>query len=399
MGWDAFGLPAEQYAIETGTHPRITTQQNIATFRRQIQMLGFSYDWDREIDTTDPAYYRWTQWIFLLLFDTWYDEQQQRGRPIAELPIPPEVQAQGELAVRQYRDSKRLAYLADAPVNWCPALGTVLANEEVVDGKSERGGHPVIRIPLRQWMLRITAYAERLLRDLDLVDWPEPIKEMQRNWIGRSEGAEVDFPLDRPDQAYQEWRTSRQLHGFPERPEPDVIRIYTTRPDTLFGATYMVLAPEHPLVSRITTPQQRAAVEAYCAEAARKSELERTELARRKTGVFTGAYAINPVNNERIPIWIADYVLISYGTGAIMAVPAHDERDFEFAKQFGLPIRTVVRPPQEWLQKTNSTVDHLSCAYVEDGVAIHSGEFDGLTTAEFKQRITCLAERTRSGTS
>jgi leucyl-tRNA synthetase len=197
-------------------------------------MLGFSYDWDREIDTTDPAYYRWTQWIFLVLFDTWYDEQQQRGRPIAELPIPPEVQAQGELAVRQYRDSKRLAYLADAPVNWCPALGTVLANEEVVDGKSERGGHPVIRIPLRQWMLRITAYAERLLRDLDLVDWPEPIKEMQRNWIGRSEGAEVDFPLDRPDQAYQEWRTSRQLHGFPERPEPDVIRIYTTRPDTLF---------------------------------------------------------------------------------------------------------------------------------------------------------------------
>jgi len=394
MGWDAFGLPAEQYAIETGTHPRITTQQNIATFRRQIQMLGFSYDWDREIDTTDPAYYRWTQWIFLVLFDTWYDEQQQRGRPIAELPIPPEVQAQGELAVRQYRDSKRLAYLADAPVNWCPALGTVLANEEVVDGKSERGGHPVIRIPLRQWMLRITAYAERLLRDLDLVDWPEPIKEMQRNWIGRSEGAEVDFPLDRPDQAYQEWRTSRQLHGFPERPEPDVIRIYTTRPDTLFGATYMVLAPEHPLVSRITTPQQRAAVEAYCAEAARKSELERTELARRKTGVFTGAYAINPVNNERIPIWIADYVLISYGTGAIMAVPAHDERDFEFAKQFGLPIRTVVRPPQEWLQKTNSTVDHLSCAYVEDGVAIHSGEFDGLTTAEFKQRITAwLSER------
>ncbi|MCS7166950.1 MAG: leucine--tRNA ligase [Gemmatales bacterium] len=394
MGWDAFGLPAEQYAIETGTHPRITTQQNIATFRRQIQMLGFSYDWDREIDTTDPAYYKWTQWIFLLLYDTWYDETQQRGRPIAELPIPPEIQAQGERAVREYRDSKRLAYLADAPVNWCPALGTVLANEEVVDGKSERGGHPVIRIPLRQWMLRITAYAERLLRDLDLVDWPEPIKEMQRHWIGRSEGAEVDFPLDRPDAAYQQWLAERQRRGWPEVPEPDVIRIYTTRPDTLFGATYMVLAPEHPLVPRITAAPYREAVEAYRAEAARKSDLERTELARKKTGVFTGAYAINPVNGERIPIWIADYVLISYGTGAIMAVPAHDERDFEFAQQFGLPIRTVVRPPDDWLEQTKSTLDHLTQAYVQDGIAVNSGEFDGLPTPEFKKRITTwLSER------
>ncbi|MCS7014667.1 MAG: leucine--tRNA ligase [Gemmatales bacterium] len=394
MGWDAFGLPAEQYAIETGTHPRQTTQHNIATFRRQIQMLGFSYDWDREIDTTDPAYYKWTQWIFLLLFDTWYDENQQRGRPISELPIPAEVRAQGERAVRQYQDSKRLAYLADAPVNWCPALGTVLANEEVVDGKSERGGHPVVRLPLRQWMLRITAYAERLLRDLDLVDWPEPIKEMQRNWIGRSEGAEVDFPLDRSADAYQRWLSERGRHGWPEKPEPDVIRIYTTRPDTLFGATYMVLAPEHPLVPQITSPAQREAVEAYRADAARKSDLERTELARKKTGVFTGAYAINPVNGERIPIWIADYVLISYGTGAIMAVPAHDERDFEFAREFGLPVRTVVRPPEDWLKQTNSTLDLLTQAYIGDGVAVHSGTFDGLPTPEFKKRITAwLSER------
>jgi leucyl-tRNA synthetase len=375
MGWDAFGLPAEQYAIETGTHPRVTTQKNIDTFRRQIKMLGFSYDWDREVDTTDPKYFKWTQWIFLQIFDTWYDEEQKRGRPIAELPIPADVKKQGESAVRAYRDSKRLAYQIEAPVNWCPELGTVLANEEVQDGKSERGGHPVVRIPLRQWMLRITAYAERLLDDLEQVDWSPAIKEMQRNWIGRSEGAEVDF------------------HLAASSGNKDIrIRVFTTRPDTLFGATYMVLAPEHALVNRITPSYHQDGVRKYQDEAARKSDLERTELAKEKTGVFTGAYAINPVNNKKIPIWIADYVLASYGTGAIMAVPAHDERDFEFAKQFGLPIPTVVRPPDEWLKKTGSTLDKLTEAYIDEGVALNSGSFDGLTTAEFKQKISAWLE-------
>jgi leucyl-tRNA synthetase len=375
MGWDAFGLPAEQYAIQTGTHPRRTTQQNIDTFRRQIKMLGFSYDWDREVDTTDPAYFKWTQWIFLQLFDTWYDAEQKRGRPIAELPIPPEVRAGGDAAVRAYQDARRLAYQAEVPVNWCAALGTVLANEEVVDGKSERGGHPVVRMPLRQWLLRITAYADRLLDDLALVDWPESIQKMQRDWIGRSEGAEVDFALGAAGAA----------KGTP-------IRVFTTRPDTLFGATYMVLAPEHPLVGAITMAEQRAVVTAYQAEAARKSELERTELAKKKTGVFTGAHAVNPVNGEQVPVWIADYVLAGYGTGAIMAVPAHDERDFEFAMQFGLPIRTVVRPPDDWLEATGSTLDRLTEAYTGDGVAVNSGAFDGLPTPEFKQQITAWLE-------
>ncbi|HZT81005.1 MAG TPA: leucine--tRNA ligase, partial [Gemmataceae bacterium] len=381
MGWDAFGLPAEQYAIETGTHPRVTTQRNIDTFRRQIKMLGFSYDWDREVDTTDPDYFKWTQWIFLQIYDTWYDPEARKGRPIRELPIPAAVKRQGEAAVRAYQDSRRLAYQVEAPVNWCPALGTVLANEEVVDGKSERGGHPVVRMPLRQWMLRITAYAERLLEDLDRVDWPESIKEMQRNWIGRSEGAEVDFRLQARSAS-----------------EGDVIRVFTTRPDTLFGATYMVLAPEHPLVERITTPEQRAAVKKYQEEAARKSDLERTELTRKKTGVFTGAYAVNPVNGERIPIWIADYVLASYGTGAIMAVPAHDLRDWEFARAFGLPIRPVVQPPAGY----EPTREEAALAYEEngqthvpfagEGTAINSGPFTGLPTAEFKQKITAWLE-------
>ncbi len=366
MGWDAFGLPAEQHAINTGEPPHVNTQRNIANFRRQIQSLGFSYDWDREVDTTDPSYYRWTQWIFLVLFDTWFDPEQNRGRPIAELPIPPDVQAKGEAAVRAYRDGRRLAYQAEVPVNWCEALGTVLANEEVIDGKSERGGHPVVRMPLRQWLLRITAYAERLLNDLEGLDWSESIKKMQREWIGKSEGAEVDFAL----------------------PDGQTIRVFTTRPDTLFGATYMVLAPEHALVEQITTPGQREAVRRYQQEAARKSDLERTDLAKKKTGVWTGAFAVNPVNGEQVPVWIADYVLASYGTGAIMAVPAHDERDFEFARQFDLPIRTVVRPPEEWLKETGSTLDNLKEPYVGDGLAIHSGSFDGLPTPEFKQRIT-----------
>jgi leucyl-tRNA synthetase len=393
MGWDAFGLPAEQYAINTGTHPRITTEKNITTFRRQIQMLGFSYDWDREVDTTDPAYFRWTQWIFLQLFDTWYDAEQKRGRPIAELPIPPEVKQQGEAAVRVYRDGKRLAYQAEVPVNWCEALGTVLANEEVIDGKSERGGHPVVRMPLRQWLLRITAYAERLIEDLENLDWSESIKKMQRDWIGKSEGAEVDFALQAPSAS-----------------EGKAIRVFTTRPDTLFGATYMVLAPEHPLVESITTPQQRSAVQAYRAEAARKSDLERTELAKKKTGVFTGAYAINPVNQEKIPIWIADYVLATYGTGAIMAVPAHDLRDWEFARTFNLPIRHVVQPPADY----QPSKEERALAYTEPGVsapgggqthypfagegtAINSGSFNGLSTSEFKQRITVWLEERGQG--
>ncbi len=393
MGWDAFGLPAEQYAINTGTHPRITTEKNIATFRRQIQMLGFSYDWDREVDTTDPAYFRWTQWIFLQLFDTWYDTEQKRGRPIAELPIPPEIEQQGDGEVHAYRDSKRLAYQAKVPVNWCEALGTVLANEEVIDGKSERGGHPVVRMPLRQWLLRITAYAERLIEDLESLDWSESIKKMQRDWIGRSEGAEVDFALQAPSAS-----------------EGKAIRVFTTRPDTLFGATYMVLAPEHSLVESITTPQQRSAVQVYRADAARKSDLERTELAKKKTGVFTGAYAINPVNQEKIPIWIADYVLATYGTGAIMAVPAHDLRDWEFARTFNLSIRHVVQPPADY----QPSKEERALAYTEPGVsasgggqthypfagegtAIHSGSFNGLSTSEFKQRITAWLEERGQG--
>lgn len=365
MGWDAFGLPAEQYAVETGQHPRATTEKNIDTFRRQIKMLGFSYDWDREVDTTDPNYFRWTQWIFLQLYDTWYDETQQKGRPISELPIPPEVKKAGDAAVRGYQDSKRLAHMAEIPVNWCPHLGTVLANEEVVDGKSERGGHPVIRMPLKQWMLRITAYAERLLADLEQVNWPEPIKEMQRNWIGRSEGAEVDFHL-----------ASGQL------------RVFTTRPDTLFGATYMVIAPEHPLVDQITTPDCRDAVKRYQDEAARKSDFERTELAKKKTGVFTGAYAINPVNQAKIPIWIADYVLISYGTGAIMAVPGQDERDWEFAEVFNLPIIRTVQPPAGWEGK----------AYLGDGPAINSGFLNGLHMADAKKKMIAWLEEKGLGT-
>ena len=330
MGWDAFGLPAEQYALATGIHPEVTTRKNIDTFRRQIRSLGLAYDWDREVATTDPGYYKWTQWIFLKLFE--------RG----------------------------LAYQTSIPVNWCPALGTVLADEEVVDGVSERGGHPVERRPMRQWMLRITAYADRLLADLDDLDWPGASKEMQRNWIGRSEGAEVDFAIDGQD---------------------DLLRVFTTRPDTLFGVTYMVLAPEHPLVDRITTPAQREAVAAYVAGAGRMSDIDRSDATRDKTGVATGAYAINPASGARIPIWVADYVLITYGTGAIMAVPAHDERDFAFARTFGLPIVEVVSP-----DGTPRGVG--DAAFCEKGVAVNSGAYDGLATDDFKARITAdLAAR------
>jgi len=323
MGWDAFGLPAEQYAIKTGTHPRITTENNVKRFREQLKTLGFSYDWDREVDTTDPKYYRWTQWIFLQLFH------------------------------------KGLAYVAEVPVNWCPALGTVLANEEVVDGKSEIGGHPVYRRPMRQWMLKITEYAERLLQDLDDLDWPESIKEMQRNWIGRSEGAEVTFNVKGHDKH---------------------IRVFTTRPDTLFGATYMVLSPEHELVNQVTTADNHDAVEAYKQAASRKSDLERTELQKEKTGVFTGAFAVNPTNGKEIPVWIADYVLATYGTGAIMAVPGHDERDWEFAKTFDLPIVEVI-----------DGGDISEAAYSGDGKLVNSESSDvslnGLSVADAKRRI------------
>ncbi|HXF92765.1 MAG TPA: leucine--tRNA ligase [Nitrospiraceae bacterium] len=337
MGWDAFGLPAEQYAVKTGIHPAITTAQNIAAFKRQMKRVGLSYDWDRELSTADPSYYRWTQWIFLKLFE--------RG----------------------------LAYVAEVPVNWCPALGTVLANEEIVDGRSEVGGFEVIRKPMRQWVLKITAYADRLLDDLKLVDWPASTLEMQKNWIGRSVGAEVEFPLV-------------GIRGS--------IRVFTTRPDTLFGATYMVLAPEHPLVEVVTTPDRRAEVSAYREAAARKSDLQRQDLDKEKTGVFTGGYAVNPVNGARLPIWIADYVLMSYGTGAIMAVPAHDQRDWEFARRYKLPIREVI---------AGGDIEREAFVSVEKGTVVNSttpdGSFsiDGLAPTDAIPKITAWLEAQGKG--
>jgi leucyl-tRNA synthetase len=393
IGFDAFGLPAEEHAIRTNTPPRESTERNIATFRRQLKMLGFSYDWDRELATTDVDYFRWTQWIFLVLFDTWFDPEQQRGRPIGELPIPSSVAAAGPGAVDRYRDEHRLAYQGEALVNWCPELGTVLANEEVVDGRSERGGYPVERRPLRQWMLRITAYADRLERDLDLLQWSDSIKKLQRDWIGRSTGAEVDFFLG-AEADFAAWQAQRRRGGFPRKPGDDVLRVYTTRPDTLFGATYMVIAPEHPFVERLTTPAQREPVRNYCARAATKSDLERTELVKEKSGVFTGAYAVNPVNSQPIPIWIADYVLISYGTGAIMAVPAHDTRDFEFARQFRIPIVAVV-DPGPGVEVDRAGVLEGTVCYAESGTAVHSGPFSGLSTAEFQERI--VGEMSQAG--
>ena len=361
FGWDAFGLPAEQHAIKTGTNPKDTTQKNIDNMRRQTKSLGFSYDWQREIATIDPKYYRWTQWIFLKLFNSYFDETEQKARPIEQLPIPESLNEQDK---RKFVDENRLAYEAEAAVNWCPELGTVLANEEVVGGLSERGGHPVIRKPMRQWMLRITKYAERLLDDLVEVDWPESIKKLQKDWIGKSIGADVDFKVD----------------GFDES-----IRVFTTRPDTLFGATYMVMAPEHPLVDKIVSEERKVAVQKYREEAAKKSDLDRTDLAKDKTGEPIGAYAINPVNNEKIPIWISDYVLISYGTGAIMAVPAHDERDFEFATKFDLPVIPVVEPPDS---EQAESVEQGKLCFAGDGRAINSGRFDGLSTSDFKEQIT-----------
>ena len=421
MGWDAFGLPTEQYAVKTGKHPRQATEENVATFKGQIQRLGFSYDWTREVDTTDPGYFKWTQWIFLQIYNSWFNPGTNKAEPISTLKYPEELQlpvekagcgvltapqrraadspacltaADPELEAkrRAYRDSKRLAYVAEARVWWCQELGTVLANEEVIDGKSEVGGHPVVHRPMRQWMLRITAYAEKLLQDLDNIDWSESLKEMQRNWIGRSEGAEVEFEI-----------ADCQLPIADRK-----IRVFTTRPDTLFGATYMVLAPEHPSLEHwlrhfVAIPSEWPpgtrkewtagaetpvnAITAYQTFASVKSDLERTDLAKEKTCVFTGAFAINPVNRERIPIFIADYVLSSYGTGAIMAVPAHDTRDLEFARKFNLPIVQVVQPPgpeTDWQ------------GFVGDGISVNSTGPDvsitGLPTPEANRKITAWLE-------
>jgi leucyl-tRNA synthetase len=389
MGYDAFGLPAEQYAVQTGQHPRVTTDQNIANMRRQLRRLGLAHDRRRSVSTTDPGYYRWTQWIFLQIFNSWYDPVADRARPVAELvdelddgsreptagtnPFDRPWSELGHVERRVVVDGHRLAYLHEAPVNWCPGLGTVLANEEVTpDGRSERGNFPVFRRPLKQWMMRITAYADRLLGDLDLLDWPDSIKLMQRNWIGRSEGAEVRFPTSGSD--------------------GPVITVFTTRPDTLFGCTYMVLAPEHPLVDELvpadwpdgtddrwrgghTSPAE--AVDDYRVQASQRSDLDRQVEEREKTGVFTGAFATNPVNGEMLPVFVADYVLMGYGTGAIMAVPGEDERDWEFAEKFGLPIVRTVEPPEGWQGR----------AYTGDGPAMNSGFLDGLRIADAKRRI------------
>ncbi len=384
MGWDAFGLPAEQYAVETGVHPRLTTRRNIETFKQQLGRIGLGYDWQRELATCDERYYRWTQWIFLKIFSAWYDPELcwtdrdgrrvvGRARHIDELAIPPDVRQRGPAAVEAFRAQHRLAFLAEVPVNWCPALGTVLSNEEVTnEGRSDRGNHPVFRRPMRQWMLRITEYAERLLSDLEQVDWPEEIKLQQRNWIGRSQGAYVNFTLDGPAGA-----------------TGDVIRVFTTRPDTLFGATYLVLAPEHRLVNVISSSEQRRAVEDYVAQAARKSDLDRTADTKAKTGVFTGAYAINPVNHRRIPIWVADYVLVSYGTGSIMAVPGSDKRDLEFAEKYSLPVIQVVQPPTgvDWRGFEDDGVAVNSPADHEPERFIGQCDLNGLPTAQAKLRI------------
>ncbi len=387
MGFDAFGLPAEEHAIKTNTPPRVSTEKNIAEFTRQLKMLGFSYDWDRVIATTDVEYFRWTQWIFLVLFDTWFDAEQQKGRPIAELPIPADIEAAGPEAVASYRDEHRLAYQGDALVNWCPKLGTVLANEEVIDGRSERGNHPVQRIPLRQWMLRITSYAERLIGDLEGLDWSPGIKKLQQEWIGRSKGAEVDFFLGDSEQ-HAAWKSQRKADGFPAEAPDDVLRVYTTRPDTLFGATYMVIAPEHRLLDQLTAPEQADAVKKYCEAASFKSDRERTEGdTKKKTGVFTGAYAVNPVNGKAIPVWISDYVLASYGTGAIMAVPAHDQRDFEFAQTFDLEVIPVVDPAGHKDVDVDAVLAGKAC-FAAAGKAINSGEYNGCETNELKATIT-----------
>ena len=356
MGFDSFGLPAEQYAIKTGQHPKITTDKNIIRFKDQLNKLGLSYDWDREIKTSDSEYYKWTQWIFLKLYNSYFDKKENKAKSISELTIPNSLT---NTEKNRFIDSKRLAYVDTIDVNWCEELGTVLANEEVVGGLSERGGFPVVRRPMKQWVMRITEYADRLIEDLDNLDWPDSIKASQKNWIGKSTGAEIAFQID----------------------ENNTIDVFTTRPDTIFGATYLVIAPEHPILADIITNQQRKEIEEYCKNTLLKSDLERQENQKNKTGVFTGAYAINPVSEEKIPIWISDYVLFGYGTGAIMAVPAHDERDFEFAKKFNLKIVKVIKSDQE--------------CYSGAGEIINSPNYNGLPSEDFKNIITTYLEKNK----
>ncbi len=366
MGFDSFGLPAEQFALKTGRHPAITTEQNVKRYKQQLAIMGFSYEWEREVKTSDPSYYKWTQWIFLKIFNSFFDKSLGKACPIEELEIPHGLSHKER---NQYIDDHRLAYQAEVAVNWCPALGTVLANEEVIGGVSERGGYPVIRKPMKQWMLRITEYSDRLLDGLEDLDWPESIKTSQRNWIGKSTGAEIRFT---------------------EKSSGEPLKVFTTRPDTIFGVTYMVLAPEHALVDKITTDNQKEQVANYGEQASKKSDLERTDLDKTKTGVFSGAFAVNPLNGEEIPIWISDYVLISYGTGAVMAVPAHDQRDFEFASKFKIPIREVI-------SISGKPVDKLKEAFEGHGYMLNSGEYDGLTNKEFTREILQMIEENDFG--
>ena len=360
MGFDSFGLPAEQYAIKTGRHPKETTENNIKRFKEQLNTLGLSFDWDRELKTSDSKYYKWTQWIFLKLYNSFFDTRKNKASDINELKVPKDLEKD---KIEEFIDSKRLAYIDKIDVNWCEELGTVLSNEEVIGGVSERGGFPVIRKPMRQWVMRITSYSERLLEDLNSLDWPESIKISQKNWIGKSEGAEINF----------------EVNGNKE------IEVFTTRPDTIFGATYLVLAPEHSLINELTTKEQKEEVKEYIFQASTKSELERQENEKNKTGVFTGAYAINPISEEKIPIWTSDYVLVSYGTGAIMAVPAHDERDYEFAKKFNLNINKVIE---------NNSND---LCYTGDGIMINSGKYNGFDNIKFKKIVTDLLREKGSG--
>tara|TARA_B100001123_G_scaffold179949_1_gene206175 strand:+ start:703 stop:3399 length:2697 start_codon:yes stop_codon:yes gene_type:complete len=356
MGFDSFGLPAEQYAIKTGKHPKIITESNIIRFKEQLNKLGLSFDWDREVVTSDIEYYKWTQWIFLKLYNSYFNKSKNKAEPIENLKIPKNLNNEEQIS---FINSKRLAYIDEIDVNWCEELGTVLSNEEVVGGLSERGGFPVIRKPMRQWVMKITEFSERLLEDLDMLDWPDSIKISQKNWIGKSEGAEISFEVDKNDK----------------------IKVFTTRPDTIFGATYLVLAPEHKLVKKITTKDQKKIVENYIHQASTKSDLERQENEKNKTGVFTGAYSTNPISKDKIPIWISDYVLLSYGTGAIMAVPAHDERDYDFAKKFDLKITEVIKNPSK------------EKCHTGDGKMINSGKYDGTNNIDFKKIVTDELEK------